>query len=183
MHDSHEAASVLDFWFHQYNYADWFAVNPDFDQKIIQNFRELHNQAILGELASWRTTPQGALAEIIILDQFSRNMFRDDPRSYAYDLAALILSQQFIKHKFDQDVSDDYKHFAYLPFMHSESLDNQQQSFVLFRDLGKPQTLDYAHRHYDVIKKFGRFPHRNITLKRVSTPQELAYLQDHPNGF
>ncbi len=178
-----KAEKVLDFWFKNHTMNDWFRVNDAFDTLIKTKFYDLHLNAIMGELHTWRISPEGALAEIIILDQFSRNIYRHNMRSYLSDAAALVLAQSFISNSFDKELTKYEKLFAYLPFMHSESLVIQKEALALFTSLDDAYIYDYAKKHHDVIQKFGRFPHRNIILNRDSTPQEIAYLTEYPNGF
>jgi uncharacterized protein (DUF924 family) len=178
-----KAQEILDFWFNQHNFDDWFTQNDTFDNHIKTEFSNLHLDALTGLLHHWRTTPHGSLAEIIIFDQFSRHIYRNDIRSYLSDEAALTLSNTLIKNNFDKELNANEKLFAYLPFMHSEKLDIQKKGLLFFASLGSPQVYDYAKKHHDVIKQFGRFPHRNIILRRQSSQAELDYLQEFPNGF
>lgn len=177
------AQRVLDFWFNEHNIDNWFSVNTDFDNKIKAEFSNLHLRAIIGEFHVWRNTPKGALAEIIILDQFSRNIYRNDIRSFVSDEAALILSQSFINHNFDRELSIFEKLFAYIPFMHSEKLDAQKKSLELFSSLDNEKIYQHAVQHHDIIVKFGRFPHRNTIMKRQSSDEEMEYLKQFPTGF
>lgn len=174
---------ILDFWFKGNSRNDWFVVNPALDKKIADLFLSLHSHAVQGELFSWRETPEGALAEIIILDQFSRNIYRHDKRAFMNDQAALILAHFLRTQNFDKKLTNDQKLFAYLPYMHSESLVIQKESLCIFGELGNPQALTYAQKHFDVIEKFGRFPHRNSLLGRSSTLQESEYLLKFPDLF
>jgi uncharacterized protein (DUF924 family) len=134
-------------------------------------------------LAGWRKTGKGRLAEIIVLDQFSRNLFRDDPRAYAADPLALALAQEAIAADIPTAFSAKRRVFFYLPFMHSESRLVQTQSVRLFEGLGLAKNLDFARQHQAVIERFGRFPHRNAALGRTSTPEEIAYLAEPGSGF
>lgn len=179
-----EARRVYDFWFREHGPGDWFAGHAAFDGKVREHFSALHKQASAGELsAAWRETPREALCEIIILDQFSRQIYRNTPHAFAYDLAALILSQNAIAHNFDRDMSGVEKQFLYMPFMHSESIEIQEQSIELYEDPDLKHAYDYAVAHYKVIAEFGRFPHRNKILGRSSDPAEEAYLSRPGAGF
>lgn len=173
---------VLDFWFDEQHRPFWFAQSYEFDQKIAQQFASLHQQAAQGELWQWRTTAQGSLAEIIILDQFSRNLYRNSALAFAQDGMALVLAQQMIATGQDMQLLAEHRHFVYLPFMHSESKIIHQQAIELFKQLGNEVVLDFEYQHQAIIERFGRYPHRNEVLGRVSTVEELEFLQsDH--GF
>ncbi len=173
---------VLNFWFDQLTPAQWWKKDAKLDQRITEQFTQIHQQARLGALSDWRKTPEGCLAEIIILDQFSRNMFRNMPESFAYDGMALILSQEAVRRGFDLQLSVVERSFLYMPFMHSESLHIHQQALLLFAEPGLEQTLDFEKQHFDIIKRFGRYPHRNTILKRISTEEEKIFLKQHA-GF
>ena len=131
----------------------------------------------------WRQSARGRLPEILLLDQFSRNIYRDDPRAFACDTAALVLAQEAIAAGADAVLSDDQRVFLYMPFMPSESVLIQRQSLRLFGALGKPENLDFARRHADIIERFGRYPHRNGVLGRSSTPQEQEFLRQPGSSF
>lgn len=173
---------LIRFWFETISPKQWWYSDADFDRGIASRFGEQHQQACAGELHAWRQTPKGSLAEILLLDQISRHIYRGDARSYAFDGMALVLSQLAIEKGFDKDLIAPMRQFLYLPWQHSESLHIQKQSLVLYRD---PDIKGYqsAQKHFKVIEQFGRFPHRNRILNRVSTPQELAYLEKNPNPF
>lgn len=173
---------VLDFWFDEQHRPFWFAQSDEFDQKIAQQFASLHQQATQGELWQWRTTAQGSLAEIIILDQFSRNLYRNSALAFAQDSMALVLAQQMIAAGQDMQLLAEHRHFAYLPFMHSESKIIHQQAVELFKKLGNDLVLDFEYQHQAIIERFGRYPHRNTILGRPSTAEELEFLQSH-HGF
>ena len=169
--------SVIDFWFVEISPKQWWIKSPEFDQMITQRFGEIHRQANQYEFFTWRKEPLGRLAEIIILDQFSRNMYRDTLASFASDPLALALTQVAIEQHADQELTADQKGFLYMPMMHSESLKIHQYSKPYFAQQG---CESYAHsqlRHQDVIERFGRYPHRNTILGRVSSPEELEFLK------
>lgn len=174
---------VLDFWFNTENQPYWFAKSDDFDLKIEQNFKELHSQAAAGELYTWRDNINGRLAEIIVLDQFSRNLFRNDPSAFALDPLALGLAQEAIRLGLDKELPLIQRSFLYLPFMHSESKLIHEIAVKLFEDLGSAPHLKFEHMHKDIIDRFGRYPHRNAILDRTSTPEELEFLTQPNSSF
>ena len=132
---------------------------------------------------AWLVEPRGMLAAILVLDQFPRNMFRDDPRAFATDAAALALAKRAIDEGIDMRLAPEQRAFVYMPFQHAEALDDQARSIALFTALGNPNNLDFALRHQAIIERFGRFPHRNSVLGRVSTAAELAFLQEPGSSF
>jgi len=174
---------VLKFWFEDHGPAAWFSKNDEFDALIRENFMALYQAAIAGEFWQWRHTPRGRLAEVLVLDQFSRNLFRDDARAFAQDALALILVQEAIAGGFDRQLTAQQRTVLYLPFMHSESLVIHQQALLIYEELGQPDNLDYEKRYYEIIAKFGRYPHRNKVLGRVSTPEEIAFLATPGSSF
>lgn len=182
MNKNEEYNSVLNFWFQEAGAEKWFAKDAHFDQEIKDKFFSLHQRAAAGELWEWRALIRGRLAEIIILDQFSRNLFREDYRAFENDKMALVLAQEAIKDANFHLLSTEEKAFVYMPFMHSESLKIQEQSLKLFEEEGLERNYKFAKEHYEIIKKFGRYPHRNEILKRESTQEELAFLKTHA-GF
>lgn len=172
---------VIKFWFEEVKKSQWFKKDEDFDHRIALLFSETHSRAIQGELFSWRETHLGMLAEIIVLDQFSRNMLRGQPESFAYDSLALILAQAAIAGGHDLLLDVEQRRFLYMPFMHSESLIIHQQALKLYTDLGVNDALVFEQRHKTIIEKFGRYPHRNEVLGRESTDAEIAFLA-HPGS-
>ncbi|EOH96290.1 DUF924 family protein [Enterococcus pallens] len=174
---------ILDFWFVESTPEQWFKKDNQFDQRIRERFEAVHQQVIQGEKASWRETIQGRLAEILVLDQFSRNLFRGDPRSFAYDGMALVLAQEAIAKKELNELTVEERSFVYMPFMHSESLVIHQQALELFSEPGMENNLDFEKRHYEIIKRFGRYPHRNAILNRSSTQEELMFLKEPNSSF
>lgn len=174
---------VLDFWFVPEHQPHWFAKNDAFDQLIEKKFKSLQQKAAQSELWNWRKTAEGRLAEIIVLDQFSRNLFREDPRAFSQDPLALALAQEAITLNLDQQLSPEQRTFLYLPFMHSESSDIHKFAVKLFERLGNPVNLEFEHKHKVIIDRFGRYPHRNAILQRQSTAEELAFLQQPNSSF
>jgi uncharacterized protein (DUF924 family) len=175
---------VLDFWFEQLTPEQHFIKNDALDLKMVERFIVIHSQAIAGELALWREFPKGRLAEIILIDQFSRNIYRDDPKAYANDTVALVLAQEAISKGIQKEFSVDYKQFLYMPFMHSESKVIHEKALILFSEPGLESSFPYEKDHKKIIDRFGRFPERNAILGRMNTPEENEYLleqidQDH----
>ncbi len=175
--------TVLDFWFKETNSQQWWQKDSAFDQLIAQRFTDIHNKAVRGELFDWRGTAEGRLAEIIVLDQFSRNMFRDLPESFSQDSLALVLAQEAIFNKADRAIPIEWCSFMYMPFMHSESLVIHDQAVKLFDRKGLEYNLDFELKHKVIIEKFGRFPHRNKILNRVSTAEEIEFLKQPNSSF
>jgi len=174
---------ILKFWFEEIDHSQWWSKNDGFDQRISERFADIHAQAIRCELFAWRKNAEGRLAEIIVLDQFSRNMFRDSPLSFANDSLALALSQEAISVGADQELSPIQRSFLYMPFMHSESLMIHEIALDLYKKNGIQANLDFEIKHKEVIKKFGRYPHRNRILGRVSTKEEIEFLNQPGSGF
>ena len=174
---------ILNFWFDELEQKQWWIKDDQLDQLIIARFSALHTQAIHCELFEWRKTAAGRLAEIIILDQFSRNMFRDSPLCFAYDALALALSQEAIAAGADKALSPTQRRFLYMPFMHSESLTIHRIAVDLFQENGIQANLDFEIKHKEIIEQFGRYPHRNKILGRVSTEEELKFLQQPGSRF
>jgi uncharacterized protein (DUF924 family) len=178
-------SEILKFWFEETEPEQWFQKNSDFDAAIRNRFDNDYAMAMDGIYDGWMDTPKGCLALIILLDQFPRNMFRDRLQMFASDGKALSIAKHAVAKGFDKDMTLHEKVFTYLPFEHSENLDDQIKSLELFaptRD-ENPLFYDYAKKHYDVIKKFGRFPHRNAILERQSTKLEEEYLAKPGSGF
>lgn len=175
------AESVLRFWLEETPLEMLFAKHPAFDLQIRLRFGDLHTAATRGELADWRTTPRGILAEIIILDQFSRNIHRDEPQAFQHDAQALTLAQMAVQLKMDEGLSAKEKAFLYMPYMHSESLRVHEDAVRLFSQPGLETNLDFEMRHKAIIEQFGRYPHRNRILGRESTSAEIDFLK-HPGS-
>jgi len=189
-----QVAAVLEFWFGaadspQFGHArdEWFKQSAAFDEQVRIRFAGLHDAAAAHRLDDWKATPEASLALVLVLDQFSRNLYRDSPRAFACDGHALSLAEEAIEAGFDRLLAPVQRMFIYMPFQHSEAIERQRRSLELFETLrNDPQTAycyDYAVRHFEVIAKFGRFPHRNSILGRASTPQELEYLRQPGAGF
>ena len=190
----HDPEEVLAFWFGTPGdpwfgkfRPEWFQKNADFDQEIRRRFAALFEELTEGKHQDWLLSPRGALAFVIGLDQFSRNLFRDGARAFAQDALARSAADQAIGRGFDAETPPVERAFFYLPFMHSEDLGDQEQSVGLFEALAggdaNNSSVDYARRHRDIIARFGRFPHRNAALGRPSTPEEAAFLGQPGSGF
>ena len=177
------ATNILNFWFTEIDHALWWKKDTTLDELIRTRFGATHQQATRGELAHWRVDAHGRLAEIIVLDQFSRNLYRDDARAFASDLAALVLAQETIRLGLDQQLTTIEKSFLYLPFMHSESLPIHEQAIKLYDIKGLEFNLSFEHKHKVIIERFGRYPHRNAVLGRVSSAEELLFLQQPDSAF
>jgi uncharacterized protein (DUF924 family) len=175
--------SVLRFWFQEATSAQWWKADPAFDRLIGERFTTVHRAAFRGELAAWRAEPAGRLAEVIVLDQFSRNLFRGTALAFAADPVALVLAQEAIAGGFDQALAGSQRSFLYMPFMHSESAVIHEAAVRLFQSLGEGSTLDFELRHKAIIDRFGRYPHRNALLGRESTEEELQFLQQPGSSF
>lgn len=173
---------ILQFWFEELTPQQWWQKNNDVDRDLKNRFEAIHNSATFGELYHWRETARGRLAEIIVLDQFSRNIHRDHPLSFAFDGMALLLSQEMIRLNLDQDLNVVERSFCYMPFMHSESKIIHQQALTLFEKNNIDSNIQFEKAHKDIIDRFGRYPHRNTLLNRASTQEELEFLKTH-TGF
>jgi len=168
-------ADVVAFW--QAAGTDkWFTKDAAFDAAIRARFLPTYEAAAAGRLSQWEATAAGALALVIVLDQFSRNMFRGSARTFAADPLARSVAGRALARGFDQAVPQDLRTFLYLPFMHSEALADQERCVALYRALGDDDSLKYAEDHADIIRRFGRFPHRNAVLGRATTAEEQAFL-------
>ena len=174
---------ILHFWFEEIETVQWFKKDSVFDQMIIDRFSETYDQACRGELFEWRSTPHGRLAEIIVLDQFSRNMFRNSPKAFASDPLALVLAQEALSCGADKEVRENERGFFYLPFMHSESLKIHDVAMKIYSQKGRESGLEWEIKHRKIIERFGRYPHRNEALGRTSTPEELAFLKEPNSSF
>ncbi len=174
---------ILNFWFDEIDSNLWWEKDTSLDQLIRDRFQPLHDRAIRGELFGWREYPEGRLAEIILLDQFSRNMYRDTSKAFLYDVLALALAQEAIKNGDDTKLSEIQSAFMYLPLMHSESLLIHEEAVRLYENLGSESHLNFEHQHKAIIERFGRYPHRNIILGRASTKEEIAFLNEPGSSF
>ncbi len=173
---------ILNFWFAELSPEQWFAKNDDVDNLMRNRFQDIHGRAARGELFEWRTLPEGRLAEILLLDQFSRNIYRGTSDAFRNDQMALVLAQEMILLKLDQELEPLHRKFCYMPLMHSESRKIHEASLPLFENFDDPELLRYEILHKEIIDKFGRFPHRNKILSRLSSSEEENFLVHHP-GF
>ncbi|MEN3975496.1 DUF924 family protein [Emcibacter sp. SYSU 3D8] len=181
------ANDVLEFWFAPESRPDqyhpdgrdlkaWFAPDRAFDDTIREQFLDTLESAARGDLDGWMNSPEGALALVVVLDQFPRNMFRGQPRAFATDGRAMAVAEEAIARGFDQRMPGVWRKFFYLPFEHAEDREAQARSVALFRTVNDPTGQHYAELHREIIDRFGRFPHRNAILGRESTPEEAAWL-------
>ncbi len=167
---------VLSFWFSGRVQPRWFNSTPEFDAELRSDFSEIYRVAKSGELDDWQNDPQGALALIIILDQFPLNMFRGQAEGFSCETKAQRVSHYAIDNGFDTDLTDTQKVFMYMPLMHSEDMADQDEAVSLFERAGLEDNLRYAKHHRAIVRRFGRFPHRNAVLGRKSSAEELDYL-------
>jgi uncharacterized protein (DUF924 family) len=173
-------ADVLAFW-RAAGPDKWFKKDTAFDAEIVRRFLALWQAAAAGELAAWEATPESALALVIVLDQFPRNMFRGNGRTYDSDTLARAVADRAIARGFDQQMPRGERQFFYLPFMHSENLGDQERCVDLARAYGDDVFTKYAEQHADIVRRFGRFPHRNVMLGRATSAEEQAFLDE--GGF
>ncbi len=173
---------VLDFWFRELTRAQWFKKDPSLDARMRDRFGELLREARSGELAHWRSSARGRLAEIIVLDQFPRNIHRGHAEAFSSDGMALVLSQEFVRGGHGPELSPEERAFAYMPHMHSESRRVHQEAVKLFSERGLEDRYRYELLHKEIIDRFGRYPSRNRILGRASTAEEETFLETHP-GF
>ena len=189
-----DITEVLDFWFAAPDSPErgrprkcWFEKNEAFDAEVRSRFLNVYKRAAAGGLSRWERTPLAALALAVVLDQFPRNMFRGQARAFAADPLALGVARRMADRGFDHLLRPVERWFVYLPFEHAEDLAAQRRAVVLFAglapDVDSPGAIDYAHRHYSIISRFGRFPHRNAILGRESTPEEIAFLAQPGSSF
>ncbi|MGQ7244629.1 DUF924 family protein [Salinicola sp. V024] len=174
---------VLDFWFEELTPKDWFRKDTDLDRTIAERFGDTLAAAARCECWPWRETPSGRLAEILVLDQFSRNVHRDTPQAFAQDPLALALAQEAIAAGDDARLPTQQRIFVYMPFMHSESLVIHAQAAMLFDQPGMEEQVRFERRHREIIERFGRYPHRNAILRRASTPDETEFLSQPGSAF
>jgi uncharacterized protein (DUF924 family) len=180
---AHSIDEVIAFWFEQLGSQDWFRKDVKLDATIKERFGALYDALKLGVPAAWLSEPHGVLASVLVLDQFPRNIFRGDERSFATDAAALAIAKRAIAEGVDAKLPGTKRWFLYLPFQHAENSADQARSVELFTTLGNPSALDYALRHQAVIDRFGRFPHRNAVLGRLSTEEEEDFLKQPGASF
>jgi len=174
---------ILKFWFEEITPSQWWTKSDDFDQMIRDRFFHIHSMAVRCELFEWRENARGRLAEIIVLDQFSRNMFRGSPLAFSNDPMTLVLSQEAISLGADKLLEPAERSFIYLPFMHSESTTIHQVAEDLYRQHGIQSTLEWEIKHKKIIERFGHYPHRNEILGRQSTEEELGFLKQPNSSF
>ena len=178
-----EAIDIYNFWFKEIDPRMWFTKDPEFDQLIRERFAEVYSQVENCETFHWRTTPQGRLAEILVLDQFSRNMFRDTPLAFKNDHLALALAQEAVASGDDKKLSNIEKPFIYMPYMHSESEIIHEAAVHMFSQPGLEGSLEYELLHKEIIDRFGRYPHRNEILGRDSSHEEMEFLKLPGSNF
>lgn len=171
------ASRILDFWFGELKPEQWWKRDEAVDTMIRKRFLALHESLASNVPAEWLETARGRLAAIIALDQFPRNLFRDDARSFATDGKALALARETVAKGLDEAMNESERAFLYLPFEHSENAADQAQSVALYKKLGNAETLDFAEKHKLIIDRFGRFPHRNGMLGRETTDEERAFIE------
>ena len=178
------AQSIIEFWFTEIDSKQWWVKEEAFDELLTQRFGAVLQQAAAGELSGWRTSAQGRLAEIILLDQFSRNVYRDTPSAFAQDGMALVLAQEAINAGALVELSEpQHRTFLLMPYMHSESAVIHQQAESLFKDHTPEANYEFEIKHKVIIDRFGRYPHRNAILNRVSTAEEKAFLLEPNSSF
>jgi len=181
---------LLSFWFGTSILDDfprnrdmWWQKDSEFDQLLRDTYSSLHDQAAQGALDHWQETPLGCLCLILLLDQFPRNMFRDTPRAFATDPKALEVTFHALEQGFDAGLPETARLFLYLPLEHSEDIDNQNACISLMQNFQSSNFVNFAERHRAIIRRFGRFPHRNAILGRPSTPEEITFLEQPNSGF
>ncbi len=174
---------IIQFWFEELQPAQWWGKDAALDAQIAARFSDIHAQANRGELWSWRNDATGRLAEIIVLDQFSRNIHRDTPHAFASDALALVLAQEAIGQNLHLQLPESMRGFMFLPFMHSESAAMHDVAVPLYTELGDAYQLDFEFKHKAIIDRFGRYPHRNAILGRQSTAEEIEFLQQPNSAF
>ena len=179
MADDNWVQDVLSFWFDELTSADWYSGSAEIDDRIRTRFGALHAQLNANPPAEAHSDANAALAAVIVLDQFSRNIFRKKPEAFASDALALDLARNAVEAGFDMEVAEDRRPFFYMPFMHSEVLSDQERCVDLFKQHGGENSLKYAIEHREIVARFGRFPHRNATLGRETTEEEVSFLQGH----
>lgn len=178
MHTNNQSVTdVLTFWFDEVTPKQKFTKDPAFDAVIKDRFEVSYWQIINGDTSDWRATPAGRLAEIIVLDQFARNMFRDQAQAFAGDALALELAEAALAAGADTAVSPEQQLFFYMPYMHSESPAVHERAVQIFSDYGNEMNLEFEMKHKAIIDEFGRYPHRNAALGRESTPEEIKWLE------
>jgi uncharacterized protein (DUF924 family) len=173
-------SEILEYWYDMKKY--WFNSYPALDREIRDRYEKVWEAAKKGELSDWQNSPEGCLALVIVLDQFPLNMYRGEAKSFSTESLAIEIARYAIKRGFDKEINQSRLSFLYMPFMHSENLDDQNLSVKLFTEAGLESNIEFAKHHREIIRRFGRFPHRNKALGRMSTPDEIAYLNSE-EGF
>lgn len=174
---------VLTFWFEETSPKQWWKKDKAFDKKVEARFGELVEDALAGRLDHWANEPRGALALVLLLDQFPRNIWRGNAKAFAGDWKARVVTRLALSEGYDEQMTEDQRAFLYMPLEHSENPSDQEDSMKLFEGLGNEYYLKFAIEHHELIKRFGRFPHRNKALKRKSTAAEKTYLKQPNAGF
>ncbi|RDE25353.1 DUF924 domain-containing protein [Motiliproteus coralliicola] len=174
---------IIEFWFEEIEPSKHWIKDAEFDQLIDNRFGDVHAAAAQGELYRWRQEPRGRLAEIIVLDQFSRNIYRDQAAAFGCDAQALVLAQEAVAVGDDQQLEPTQRTFLYMPFMHSESALIHQQAVELFQQPGLEDNYSFELKHKEIIDRFGRYPHRNAILGRESSAEELEFLTQPGSSF
>ena len=174
---------IITFWFEEISPEQWFKKDKEFDAMLLERAGTTVIKALNGQLDRWSKTSTGSVSLVILLDQFTRNIFRDTPKAFSGDEMALVLCQKSINSKWFSELSMTFKQFLLMPMMHSEDISIQEKSLPLFKQHANNRTYEFAVKHRDIIAKFGRFPHRNLILSRPSTEEELMFLNEHGSSF
>jgi uncharacterized protein (DUF924 family) len=175
--------TVIKFWFQDIDRQLWWKKDSAFDRRIKEDFLDTYQAAVAGGLVAWRQHPLGRLAEVIVLDQFSRNIYRDKPTAFDADPLALSLAQEATREGANRSLGPDQKAFLYMPFMHSESIEIHEKAVELFSEPGLESYLKFEYKHKAIIDRFNRYPHRNEILGRPSTAEEAAFLKEPVSSF
>ncbi|ODR99482.1 hypothetical protein AUC68_05840 [Methyloceanibacter methanicus] len=178
-----EHGEVIGYWFQTLSPDAWYGAPSEVDAEIARRFGQVYETLSEAVSGDWLGSPQGRLAAILVLDQFPRNIHRGTPEAFRTDEKALALAKDAIAAGADRDLPPEQRAFLYMPFQHAENLEDQHRSLELFESLGNANNLDFAVRHYEIIRRFGRFPHRNAILGRASTPAERAFLNEPGSSF
>lgn len=178
-----QPGEVIGYWFETLSPEAWYGAPPDVDAEIARRFGPVYETLSEAVPDDWLRSPQGRLAAILVLDQFPRNIHRGTPQAFRSDEKALMLAKDAIAAGADMELPPEQRAFLYMPFQHAENLEDQRRSLELFGSLGNANNLDFAVRHYEIIARFGRFPHRNAILGRASTPEERAFLKEPGSSF
>ncbi len=182
MSESITLQSIIEYWYSDRIKSQWFNSTKELDQEIKINYEDIWEEAIKGKLISWKESAEGCLALVIILDQFPLNMFRGEVKSFSTEAMAIKITKLAIKNDFDKAIDKDKLAFLYMPLMHSENIEDQNLSVNLFKQAGLMDNWRFAKHHREIVKNFGRFPHRNKILQRESSRQEIDYLNSD-NAF